>query len=473
MTESGVPWYDVALFLALGVSFHVLATPTISGVPVRLSLSDLLLGFVLISVVRHYIRRSGRAQLIALRPSYLWLLAMLGLLVFAYARSGVYSDSSAMWARLKILGFVALAAYFVVGSLLAASRGERDALWIARGFVVGAWLSALLGLVEYGAYFYFDYPIAWTMRPAALSQNPNAFGIMLAASLAFELGIASKSQWYPERLRLAGDSLILLGIFLSASRSSYVALSGGFIGLLLFTDLRVRRLVRPVFGAAALFVILFVLPPIVPNPLTLTWIGGSGKRSGEARPAQRAAPRPRNPETFAVSREQVDVGWNVRIDLAQQATAMWWQQPLLGAGLGSFWRAQQARHVAFPYVNHNTTFWLASETGVVGVVLFFGGVLIAGFAFVKYAKQFTLISGVVGMLSAMLAASVGTEVSYQRYMWCFAGLGVGLVVWARLNRADRAVERESNSVEVESGARPASSAQETRRQTGTRGATTR
>jgi O-antigen ligase len=442
MTEFGVPRYDVALFLALGVSFHVLATPTISGVPVRVSLSDLLLGFVFISVARRHILGSGRAQLIGLRPSYLWLLAMLGLLVFAYARSGVYSDSSAMWARLKILGFVALAAYFVVGSLLAASRGERDALWIARGFVVGAWLSAVLGLVEYGAYFYFDYPIAWTMRPAALSQNPNAFGIMLAAALAFELGIASKSQWYPERLRLAGDSLILLAIFLSASRSSYVALVGGFIGLLLFTDLRVRRLLRPVMGAAALFVILFLLPPILPNPLT--WIGGPGGRIGP-RPAQTAAPP--KPETFAVSREQVDVGWNVRIDLAQQATAMWWHQPVLGAGLGSFWRAQQARHVAFPYVNHNTTFWLASETGVLGVVLFFGGVLIAGITFVKFAKQSILISGVVGMLSAMLAASAGTEVSYQRYMWCFAGLGVGLVVRTRLNPAE-AVERESENLQV-------------------------
>ena len=281
------------------------------------------------------------------------------------------------------------------------------------------------------------------MRPAALSQNPNAFGIMLAASLAFELGIASKSQWYPERLRLAGDSLILLGIFLSASRSSYVALSGGFIGLLLFTDLRVRRLVRPVFGAAALFVILFVLPPIVPNPLTLTWIGGSGKRSGEGRPAQRAAPRPRNPETFAVSREQVDIGWNVRIDLAQQATAMWWQQPLLGAGLGSFWRAQQARHVPFPYANHNTTFWLASETGVVGVVLFFGGVLIAGFTFVQYAKQFALISGVVGMLSAMLAASVGTEVCTNgtcgaspdwEWVWLFGRDSIALIGLSSGNR---------------------------------------
>ena len=442
MTESGVPWYDVALFMALGVSFHVLATPTISGVPVRVSLSDLLLGFVFVSVARHYILRSGRAQLNGLRTSYLWLLAMLGLLLFAYARSGVYSDSSAMWARLKILGFVALSVYFVVGSLLAADRGERDALWIARGFVVGAWLSAVLGLVEYAAYFYFNYPIAWTMRPAALSQNPNAFGIMLAASLAFELGIASKSQWYPERLRLAGDSLILLAIFLSASRSSYVALAGGFTGLLLFTNLRVQRLLRPVIGAAALFVILFLLPPIVPNPLT--WIGGPGGRI-EPRPAQRAAPAPQKPETFAVSREQVDVGWNVRIDLAQQATAMWWHQPLLGAGLGSFWRAQQARHVAFPYVNHNTTFWLASETGVLGVVLFFGGVLIAGVAFVKNAKQFTLISGIVGMLSAMLAASVGTEVSYQRYMWCFAGLGVGLLVRARLNPAHEPVDGASGT----------------------------
>ena len=442
MTESGVPWYDAALFLALGVSFHVLATPTISGVPVRVSLSDLLLGFVFISVARHYNLRSGRAQLIGLRRSYLWLLAILGLLLVAYARSGVYSDSSAMWARLKILGFVALSAYFVVGSLLAASRGERDALWIARGFVVGAWLSAALGLLEYGAYFYFDYPIAWTMRPAALSQNPNAFGIMLAAALAFELGIASKSQWYPERLRLAGDSLILLAIFLSASRSSYVALVGGFTGLLLFTDLRVWRLVKPVLGAAALFSVLFLLPPIVPNPLT--WIGGPGEPSGP-KPAQRAAPP--KPETFAVSREQVDVGWNVRIDLAQQATAMWWHQPLLGAGLGSFWRAQQARHVAFPYVNHNTTFWLASETGVVGVVLFFGGVLIAGAAFVKYAKRLALMSGVVGMLCAMLAASAGTEVSYQRYMWCFAGVGVGLVVRARLNPAE-ADEWESENLQV-------------------------
>lgn len=131
-------------------------------------------------------------------------------------------------------------------------------------------------------------------------------------------------------------------------------------------------------------------------------------------------------ENFAVSREFVDHGVKTRVDLAQQAVAMWRQHPWFGAGLGSFWRAQQSRQVDYAFVNHSTLLWLASETGIVGVSVFLAGVLASLVALVRRVPDVALAGGVLGMLCVVMAASIGTEVMYQRYTWCFMGAALAL-----------------------------------------------
>lgn len=420
-----LPSFEYVLYLALGASFHVLATPEIAGVQMRIAASDVVLGLALLLLTGRYFCRSIPAPG-APKGTYVWLGAMFSVLLWAYLRVGIYGDSSALWARIKVVGFVILSAYFVLGSWIASTAGNRGALLVARGFVAGAWISAVLGLLEYVAFFYFGYPIEWLPRPAALADNPNAYGIMLTAALALDLGTSQDSPLFAKRLRFAGMAVTLVAIFLSASRSAYLGLVLGLIAMTLFTRFNVRQVLRPAVAAVALFVGLFVVPPVLPG-VVKSISTSVGISRADQNVASGKAPVT-TMQNFAVSRDHVDHGFNTRLDLAGQAVGMWLERPILGAGLGAFWRAQQARNVPFPFVNHNTTLWVASEMGMLGLMVFIGGATIAAVTLIRHAGRVTLAGGVAGMLFVMFGASLGTEVMYQRYTWCFCGLALALVV---------------------------------------------
>ena len=208
-------FFDSVFFFVLGASFHVLATPEIGGVSVRLGVSDLLLGAALLLLAWRYIGPSKIPPPAAPLASYVWHAGMLTLFVWAYLPVLLDGDSSAQWARIKVVGFVVLFAYFVLGSWIA-STSTRSGLLVARGFVAGAWVTAAVGVVEYGAAHYLVYPIPWYPRPAALAGNPNAFGIMLGAALALELGSRATRPLFSTRVATLGASVILVAIFVSA-----------------------------------------------------------------------------------------------------------------------------------------------------------------------------------------------------------------------------------------------------------------
>lgn len=425
-----LPRVQAWMCAALGVSFHILATPRISGVEMRVALADVLMFAMLGLLGWTFFLRKAIPPPAPSRRTCLWLLAILVVLVVSYLSVGIHHDSSAVWARIKIVGFVVLSAYFVLGSWIAALTGLAGARHLARGFVAGAWLSSVIGIVEYAAYFYYDYPIAWLPRPAALSENPNAYGIMLTAALALDLGLGDRMAMFPPRLRRWGRIITIVAIFLSASRSAYVGFFLGVLGLRIFTPFRLRTLGVPLLAAAAVFILLFEVPPLVPGAargiMSRLAIEGPGGAGGSAT----APPK----ENFAVSREYADHGFRDRLDITWQAFTMWRENPVLGAGLGSFWRQQQSRDVAHPYLNHNTTLWLASELGLVGLAAILGGALLLLWTFVRHSSAVPIAAGVAGTMFVMFGASAGTEVMYQRYTWCFCGLALTLVAAARPRR---------------------------------------
>lgn len=436
---------DFRLFFALGVSFHVLATPEIAGVPMRVGLSDAVLGLTLLLCAWRTRGSSGIAWPDWSRRSYIWLVAAFAAMVMAYVRSGHYDDAAAVWAQIKVVGFVVLSAYFVLGNWIASGWGAPGALAVVRGFVAGAWVFSAYGLMTYTAYFYFDVGTIWGPRPAGLAENPNAYGIMLAAAFVVDAGTSATQPLFSKRLAFWGAALTLAAIFLSGSRSAYLGLLMALAGLMVFTGFSVRRIVGPAIGAAAIFASLFVIGPVVPPAVkfaaanlklpdftsTDRSAGGAVGRSGRAGVKRAPGSFEASKDNFAVSRELVDVGVRDRIKIYKRGAAMWWQWPWFGAGLGAFWRESLSRE-GFPYVNHSTALWLASEFGLLGVLLFMGGILAVTVAFIQNAADNPLARGAAGMMFVLLGASVGTEVMYQRYAWCICGLTLAVIAGDRL-----------------------------------------
>jgi O-antigen ligase len=421
------------LFGVLGASFHVLGTPSILGVPVRVSLADFMLGLVVVLCVLRVAMRKAPVPRVAFGAwHFFWLAAMLAVLCVSYARVGIAGDAAAAWALLKVVGLGVLIAYFVIAGWIGAADGGNTARWAMKGFIVAAWLHAAYGLGQYAMYFYLDYKIPWYPRIAGLAENPNSYGIMLAAALAMYWG---SSAWSPlfnrHRLEFWGTTVTILALYLSASRSAYLGTFVALMGLIISTNFEDRKIFRPAIMAIAVFVSLFIIVPAAPDIYYKVSQALTETTEGTADQEQARSSFDFMKKNYAISRGYVDQGVTSRMKLYTQAVEMWMEQPWLGAGLGAFWRLQQQLADKAAYLNHNTVLWLASEMGVVGLMVFGGAVVLACMILARNARRIGLAGGAFGVLLVLIGASAGTEVMYQRYAWFFCGLALALARYGR------------------------------------------
>lgn len=431
--------FECVSFGLLGISFHVLATPAILGVPVRASLADIVLGFVfVIAGYRWLIKKQPLPKWNFSLGQMLWLGAMFVVLLASLFHGGIAGDEAAAWARMKVVGFVVLIGYFVLGGWFGASAEGRTAQCAIKGFILAAWAHALYGLGQYMAYFFLDYKIPWYPRIAGLAQNPNSYGIMLAASLALYWGLSAWGRpLFNRRLEFWGTTVTLLAIYLSASRSAYLGTFLAVIALMLSTNLDDRKILRPAIAAGLLFASVFIAVPAAPGIYYKIYDTVSEMTAQPGAETEQPGAEGEQPNSsifgfmkknYAMSRGYVDQGVTSRVKLYEQAVEMWIEQPWFGAGLGTFWRVQQESTDKSAYVNHNTILWLASETGIVGLLVFGGGVLFAGVVLARKARTVGIAGGALGMLLVLVGASAGTEVMYQRYAWFFCGMALVLVL---------------------------------------------
>lgn len=423
---------DCLCFGLLGASFHVLSTPTIFGVPVRVSLADVVLAIVLTIGGLRWIVKRDRLPEWNLSPAHVcWLVAMVAVLTASYYRGGMMGDAAATWALMKVVGLGVLIAYFVYASWFGLAGAGATARCGVKGFIAAAWVHAAYGLVQYGMYFFLDYKSY--PRIAGLAENPNAYGIMLAAALALYWGSSAWGQLFNRRIEFWGTTLTLVALYLSASRSAYLGAFLAVAGLILFTNLEDRKVFRPAIAGVMLFVTVFVIIPSVPKiyhrvSQVVTGISEEGTYDSDFAFLKKH---------YAISRGHVDVGVIARMKLYEQAVEMWKEQPWLGAGLGAFWRTQQELADKAANVNHNTLLWLASEMGIVGIAVFGGAVLLACVTLARKARSLGVAGGALGMLLVLIGASAGTEVMYQRYAWFFCALALASVFKAKANACSR------------------------------------
>jgi len=110
------------------------------------------------------------------------------------------------------------------------------------------------------------------------------------------------------------------------------------------------------------------------------------------------------------------------------AALKWWQErKVTGIGLGGFLSKQEEQHITPTMIIHNTPLWFLTETGLIGVFLYGGFLMISRNRVAlltksnpKNEKFFT--EGMLMIFPAFMVASVVTEIFYQRYLWFFLGL---------------------------------------------------
>jgi O-antigen ligase len=170
--------------------------------------------------------------------------------------------------------------------------------------------------------------------------------------------------------------------------------------------------------------LIFAAPLIVAPLANATFATISGESGGslglQANPSRAI--------DIQMDRLEMTSSVHARIDHATQALAMWREHPIVGIGLGTFYHAELAKGPELASTIHTTLLWLLVETGIVGFLLF----SIFGIALLRALLRRPLNEVEPAQIAVFLAlitigaASIGTEILFQRYLWFLIGLGLAV-----------------------------------------------
>lgn len=249
-------------------------------------------------------------------------------------------------------------------------------------------------VVAIGAFFLGEITginITWlnyeSARLSGMLVDPNAYGGLLI--LAFAMHIMTSGKKNPILSGWLGTFCtvsLAIGIVLTFSRSAWIGLAMIVLAVGLFRPMYSLRLIA--VGVVTFGTILLVLGGHYLDTIT----------------------------QMATRQSQI----TARLDFISTSMAAFYQQPVLGVGLGTF-------DMQDGFIVHNSTIWFLTEFGLVGFVVFVGFIcwfFVKGVAAYRRAEetQKPLVFGLLLGHLAMYGLSMGIEAFYQRHWWLVMAL---------------------------------------------------
>ena len=295
------------------------------------------------------------------------------------------------------LAAVFLGYFFVTSSV----RSWDDIRLILRVFIFAVALHCCIALAGYFLKvrsIYLNYsPDPYSTaaeRVSGMLLDPNAFGGLVMVALVLQcFTFTSERPLWKGIPGIVIALLLAFALLLTLSRSAWIAL-----GFALFTLGLFRPKLVLLYGAVA-------------------FIGTAGAYIASGRKGTHVAAVADRPRTT-----------QQRLDQIREAWPLITQNPIMGTGLGGFDDAEKSNpSVGHPYIIHNTTVWIVTEFGLVGVTTFLGmllWVVRAGRAVMRRASnaQAWLIIALLSAHVGMFGLSTGIEGFYQRHWWMVMAL---------------------------------------------------
>jgi O-antigen ligase len=348
-------------------------------------------------------RKIGRRTLLHAHP----VLAALAITLVMWA------FASALWApdvvRARGRAFTLLLSLLLVFVVYGAVRKPRHARWLVHGYLAGAVLSALVGLVapppEEGA----------ASRLSGGIGDPNELALVLVPGLALAFFALPGARSTLERWWLVASATAMsVALLETGSRGGLIALAAAFAVALIVGGRERMKVLAALLGFASLAVAYFALAApanLRTHVADFTTGGGSG-----------------------------------RTDLWTIARKVAADHPIVGVGIGNF-EAVEGQYASRadlpaidlvidePHVVHNTYLELLAELGVVGLTCFVAlvsGAVVLGWRAVRSfaragATDLELLArGLLVGLGGMLTASFFLSAEYEKQLWLLLGFAVAL-----------------------------------------------
>lgn len=112
--------------------------------------------------------------------------------------------------------------------------------------------------------------------------------------------------------------------------------------------------------------------------------------------------------------DEQDYSVDARSRIVERSQEVFFQTPVQGVGAGAFSKVADDRY-GEAFVTHSTPLSVAAETGIVGLIFFYGAVFLAGRAAWRGALQVRLLW--LGILAAWFVASATLTLEYTKVTW--------------------------------------------------------
>ncbi len=414
--------------MALGASLHLASTINLAGTSLRIGLADLLLPLILLLIIFDRLHHKQSLPAPRLVHCWWWLAALSGWMIVAIVTGRFYAGSWQIWGLAnKGVGWFVLVGYFIAGWWLS-GHGTAPRISFLRAFFVMGWLASAFSLFLFLLALY-QVPFVLAVnydRATGFLANPNAFGIAIAAQLALQLPLMQRRLVFPNWLHAIGMAFALLALLYSGSRSAWLGFAVAFLVLLIIRRIPWRGLFLAIALAIGINGLTIDLPRLIPQATAL--FPPMAALFGVDQGAQ---PNTLKPYRYVTrSNMLADPASQQRVISTKLAVEYWRDRPLRGIGLGSFlWRRGQTDDPTAGTGIHATALWLATETGLVGLALFSAFFIATIKALVWRNGRLEadpIPIGVATVLITLAAASLGTEILYQRYLWVLGGIGLAV-----------------------------------------------
>jgi O-antigen ligase len=390
--RAGWPLAAICLYAALIPLQPVMNLP--DGSRLRFSTADLAAPLVLLAAIVRPRRRIpfGPGAFAILIP----ILALFSTLWAAEERP------LSMYAVGKTAGL----AYLVLLTLATVRATGGDAPGaIMRALATGAFWSAVVGLVAYGAYLN-GYPTSLMEGDRLCStmvEDANIYGSLLAVALVVT---ATERSWSPAT-RAVRCAVLAAALLAAGSRSAML-------------------------GTLAAFTVVGLVRSRDPFALAVAVAAALSTAAGSAAAAGLWAHHWRE---FTIES---------RLDLYARAFQQFADHPVVGLGIGGFHDLNQFEigTVVEHFVVHNTYLWAFVDLGVAGGVLVVGLLAAALARCVRAARGRPPVdeaAAVAAGLAAMAVFNLFIDGFYQRHFWVLVACAIGMPVYRAVRRPTWAV----------------------------------
>ncbi len=382
------------LIVLLAISIPLMKIIEIGGKKINFAVCDFVLILILIHIMLTFL--SNRKELVFPNLALFYLFVAVTLISTLASMIWIAKTQSVFFTMVEVIKFLVVVIYFFIFYFYLETTDEIH-LFFKYWVIISVFevLLGLFGLVTHNPDFSLDYRIQGSFA------NPNLFAMYLNASVYISLYLYLK---FKQKIYLFATLFFIFGIIVSASRGALLGLTLSFLFFILYKNKYKLRIILSLFFVALVFSF----------SLAFTDIDLSYNIS--------------RLETFSRLDSEDNLGerthlWKMGIKIIEN-------YPFLGVGKGNFiFAANNLVETEGTKFNaaHNTYISIASETGILNLLIFLGLLTHVFLNLFWYVRANNLLPKIIlTILLAFVTQALVMNIENIRFFWGFLAIGFGI-----------------------------------------------